>query len=1215
MPLTAPPSTITPGFLLLQSNRLEVLRLLLIDWLKTNPLAPLENETVLVQSNGMAQWLKLGLATDRKASGGGLGIASGLEMLLPARLQWQCYRAILGVHAVPKDSPLDKDPLVWRLMRLLPDLLNEPDFSPLHHYVLPNDQPDNGPDERRLYQLALRLADQFDQYQVYRADWLLYWQQGHNALPPSEPSPGGTALDPEQLWQPKLWRAITADIQAQQPEHGENSDVMLGRAGLHQAFLQAANQHQNHPTGLPRRIIVFGLSSIAPQILDVLATIAHWTQVIVCLQNPCQHYWGDIIDGHQLFSTAYRGKQPRKLARADNPEDLSGQAHPLLAAWGRQGRDLMRLLDTFEDNTRLTRSPDNNLSNHLSLTAFESPCAAQSQPSLLSLIHDDILELRSPAELLDLQRRLMPHDAQSLQFHIAHSPLREVEILHDQLLAALEADASLTPTDIIVMVPDMSIYAPAIAAIFGRIDRSDPRFIPFTISDQTTGSQTPVINALDRLLRLPQARLGRSEVLDLLGTPLLRAKFGIKEADIPTLHTWIDAAGIRWGLDAMHREHFDLPPGITQNTWLFGLNRLLLGYLSGDSQAMWQGIEPYPAMDSISAGLIGYLADLINQLSHYTHVLAQPYTPEEWQHCLQNLMTDFFQEPDLHSPDSSRNNASDDLETHARLLTSLAQWRTDCHTAHFTQPINIDTVRHAWLDRLEPHRLQQRFLVGGVNFATLMPMRAIPYRQVYLLGMDDASYPRRQPPSDFDLMAARYRPGDRARREDDRYLFLEALLAAREKFVVSWVGRNINNNQTRPASVLVSQLHDYLDQFWHASGDGKASEHLTTHHPLHPYSRQYFSGKNPALFTYATDWRAIHSTEIAAQTTTKAPSESTTLSLPIWRPERVLSLNDLSKFLRAPAQLLFKERFGIQLQAINEDLEDHEPFELDGLKRWQIKHQLNDRVRQKIASAANFIHPTPEELSTYLHQQYHKLLHSGQFPIMVALTADEFLAPLMTQWQTWQTLKQHYEHRLPTQQRQSLCGNQGIALEAQTQDLFQAEDGHRARLIFIEGKLHQAEPTRPENIRRDKCVNQWPAHLFAQLTGHPVETHLIGETGTVRLPPIDEPTARHQLINLLDSWFDAIQQPYPIACKTAFCWLENHKVAPDQAIDKARICFEGGYNVQGEIENDPILARIWPNFDTLLNNQLTQNQRFTDLCQQLYQPIITALQKGNPPEN
>ncbi|OZB80351.1 MAG: hypothetical protein B7X28_06885, partial [Halothiobacillus sp. 13-55-253] len=479
------------------------------------------------------------------------------------------------------------------------------------------------------------------------------------------------------------------------------------------------------------------------------------------------------------------------------------------------------------------------------------------------------------------------------------------------------------------MVPDMSLYAPAISAIFGRFGRDDPQHIPFSISDQAASGQFALINALEQILNLPTSRLLRSELLDLLGSPLLLARFGISETDLPTLHDWIDSAGIRWGLNAQHREAFGVPPGMEQNTWAFGLNRLLLGYLSGDENAIWDEIEPHPVMDGISAELVGKLAQLVQKLDKYTRRLSEKCTPTEWVARLRRLMADFFFLSDtqnhLDSPEIQI-----EMDTLARLHDELERWLADCTAAGFENAIDIETVRHAWLNRLEPHRLHQRFIVGGVNFATLMPMRAIPYRHIYLLGMDDANYPRRQTPNDFDLMNGRYRPGDRARREDDRYLFLEALLAARERLSISWVGRSINNNKIRPASVLVSQLRDYLDQFWAVPEPHSCSEIQTTEHPLHPFSRRYFSADNTDLFTYANDWRAVYDSTLGTSKT----------ELPIWLPEESLTLNTLSDFLRTPAQTLLTNRFGVYLRPTATELEDHEPFELDGLQRWQLKKEI-----------------------------------------------------------------------------------------------------------------------------------------------------------------------------------------------------------------------------------------------------------------------------------
>ena len=128
--LTAP--EITPGFMVIHGNQPELLRELLVHWFKAHPLDPLEDEAILVQSNGIAQWLKLALAANSNTdTGGGCGIAASLDMLLPSRFIWMAYRSVLGHAAVPDASPFDKPLLLWRLMRLLPSLVAQPGYEPL----------------------------------------------------------------------------------------------------------------------------------------------------------------------------------------------------------------------------------------------------------------------------------------------------------------------------------------------------------------------------------------------------------------------------------------------------------------------------------------------------------------------------------------------------------------------------------------------------------------------------------------------------------------------------------------------------------------------------------------------------------------------------------------------------------------------------------------------------------------------------------------------------------------------------------------------------------------------------------------------------------------------------------------------------------------------------------------------------------------------------
>jgi exodeoxyribonuclease V gamma subunit len=234
--------------MLVHGNQPETLRDLLVTWMRRYPLAPLEPEIILAQSNGIAQWLKLALAADATGGagednpgGGGLGIAAALEISLPSRFLWRVYRAVLGPEAVPETSPFDKSRLVWRLMRLLPEAMTRPEYAPLARFL------SQDADLRKRFQLAERLADLFDQYQVYRADWLAAWASGNDVL--IDARDHRSPLPEEQRWQAQLWRDLLADVAAGPGDPADRgnptvnqpgSAAQTSRASVHAAFLDRA---------------------------------------------------------------------------------------------------------------------------------------------------------------------------------------------------------------------------------------------------------------------------------------------------------------------------------------------------------------------------------------------------------------------------------------------------------------------------------------------------------------------------------------------------------------------------------------------------------------------------------------------------------------------------------------------------------------------------------------------------------------------------------------------------------------------------------------------------------------------------------------------------------------------------------------------------------------------------------------------------------------
>ncbi len=1154
------------GFQVIHANRLEDLRALTVEVIRRFPLAPLDDEVFLVHSNGIAQWLKLALARDEDDPiQPGVGIAAGMTFSLPSRFLWQAYRGVLGEQAVATESPYDKDRLTWRLLRLLPTIKALPVFAPLARFLAGEEG------DRRLYQLAERIADLFDQYQVYRADWLDEWAQGRDQILVRNGQ--SLELSGDQCWQPELWRLINADI----GRHRSSAS----RADVHNRFIteSAGLSPETRPPGLPKRLIVFGVSSLPQQTLEVLSRLGQCAQVLLCVHNPCRYYWADIVEDRELLRAINRrGKQRDSMPPVLDENNLHLHANPLLAAWGKQGRDYIRLLDEYDDQAGYAGWFDR-------IDIFEAPFEPRATPTLLQALQDDILELRPVKESVYPQSADYAGDT-SIAFHNAHSAQREVEILHDQLLAAFSADSKLNPQDIIVMVPDINAYAPHIQAVFGQIEHGDDRYIPYTISDQGQRHQVPVLVALEMLLSLPESRLAVSDVLDLLDVPAVRERFGLAEADLPQLHDWIQGAAIRWGLDAEQRAALDLPGGMDQNTWLFGLRRMLLGYAVGDGEA-WQAIEPYSEVGGLESRLAGLLEELVRSLHRHWQILSGRKTPDQWVSTLNELKQDFISATEL----------SDGLVI-SRLDEVVESWVEACRDAGLAETeLPLTVVREVWLGELDQGGLSQRFLVGKVNFATLMPMRAIPFRQICLLGMNDGDYPRSQPPMDFDLMARDYRPGDRSRREDDRYLFLEALLSARNSLYISWVGRSINDNSERPPSVLVAQLRDHLDTIRPIELAGerhRLSHRLTTDHPLQPFSPAYFKdASDPRLFTFAREWRAAHGSASKENgENAETPATEPLTDLPEGLFDEPLNLASLGGFLRSPVDTFFRQRLGVYFDQPLAGAEDEEPFVLDGLENWALNDEL---VRHVIAR------PEPEEdldarLEAWISRQAARgALAQGGLGKLQQRRLKKDLPELSERYQ------QHiaaYPTALALQlvTLERPVGEHLLRLEDWLGNLRQNDAGDRA-LVFLQSS---GLTTAKNQYKWTNFLRPWIAHLAANaIDEQPITTHVLSKAGDVSFHPYGRAEAEGFLGQIMTAWAEAMSVPLPVAPKTAFAFLDSlPKGGEGKALDKARAAYESGYQFTGEGDENPGLQRAYPDFDALV-----ASDRFVHWVGQLYKPL------------
>jgi exodeoxyribonuclease V gamma subunit len=1097
---------IQPGLLVLQGNRFELLRDTVFAWLAQHPLQPLEEEIFLVQSNGVSQWLKMALAQQQ-------GICAGIRLELPARFLWRSFRQVLGSAEVPANSPLERHPMVWRLMALLPHCVPRPGFELLHDFW-------HALDALAQFQLCQCVADLFDQYQVYRSDWLHQWAQGCDDNVPTD-----------QHWQPRLWRELLLQL-----SDAQRASI---RPALHDKFIQAmttADPQKKIPQTV-RRVVVFGMSHLPLQTLQAVAALAKKAQVLLVVNNPCRFHWADI------FSS------PTQISKID-PADLHHHAHPLLAAWGRQTGDFMRQLEAFGD-----------LSGAMpKVEIFDDSKGGIFLTQVQAHIRDMTpIEEHPKITISDADR--------SIVFHVAHSAQREVEILHDQLLELLVQ--GLTPRDIVVMVPDIKKFSAAINAVFGQYLAPDARHIPFDIADMSLREQNPLIRAVQALLQLPAQRCTFAQVRNLLEQPAIAARFGVPQADLPQLTQWLLDAGVRWGLNTSQRSALGLQACGDQNSWLFGMRRLLLGYASGQA---FEGIEPFTDLGGLDAALAGSVAALVEALLAWWEHSEKSHTPTHWNQQARALLNQFLAPVD----ETERLSLS-------ALHSALEQWVSVCDAAHFDEKIPLAVFCQAWFDCVDEPGLQHRFLNGGVTFCTLLPMRAIPFEVVCLLGMNEGEFPRPTQHLDFDLMKAPglSRPGDRSRFDDDRQLMLDAVLSARRVLYMSWTGRSERDNTEQPPSVLVSQWRDYLAAGW--SADVVANR--TTEHPLQPFSRRYFEGTT--LFTHALEWRTAHEPVLSTGNSLpplplvgEGAPQGAGEGNPV-PPSTTVDLTRLARFLANPVKDFFRHQLGVVWPDIEPSALNEESFSVSGLAQYQW-------VRRLVAQANLLCSVDPEPAVMAAVQS---LQRGGQLPMAALAQREqaELVDAVLPMLRVWRALRLAYPQPQPTPSL--TMTHAGFTLKDKLV-LWKPEAGSS----FSDAHWRHLEPRHlcpkngPFEWRAEVLLPAWLQTVFASACGVAAPGVWVGSDASAHLPAMPQATAQQALQSMLEAFEQNQTNALPFACRSALAWLSGGH-------DAAQKTFEGSTHFRGEGQ-EPCLARLYPNYETLC-----ANGQFTHWATTLFTPF------------
>lgn len=1046
-----------------RSNSLTPLLDALASTIAAEPPAPLEPETIVVDSPLHARWLSERLALR-------FGVwANPSFPFLRAFLQ-QLTDEVVG--PAPHDG-YSLTELPWHLASELVDELDQPEggdalFASVRSYL---GEPRN---DLRLIELCHQLAATFDRYFVYRPQWILAWQRGKQV----------------DHWQARLGSRLCAK---------------LGPHHLPARLTELVKQldHRDRRALLPRRLHLFGITHLPPLLLSTLAALARHVEVHLYVVTPTTQFLGE-------------------LDRRDR------DAPPVLAASARRFSDMQQQLEGLG----AYREAAHDL--------FVEPTHA----TLLGRLRSSLLTLQAP-EPTPLAVRPDP----SIELHACHSPLREVEVAVDRLLDAFaDSSGALTVSDVAIVTPDLERYAPLCAAVLAEAG------VPFRIAGHSAQPRSTTTSAFVQLLELHGARLSRDELLTLFDAEPVQRKLALEGRDRQRIERWLDETYVRWGIDVEHRQRHGSARG-SEGTWRFGLARLLWGVVADQPL---QAVAPLP-LESVSIAdgdLVGRVLDYLRRLFAFLEALMEERTASDWLQVLADGVRDLL--ADLPSEPTARFELEQALRQRAQQLAPIAtRWRLP---AAACQTLLVEILSQGGLGLPDS---------GALLVTDLQSFGALPRRIILGLGFGDVDFPRSEARAPFDRMAEQPLRGDPSRRNDDRARFVQLLLAAEQRLILTYVGFSQQDDAQLAPSIVLEELRESLARC--TSDEVRAS--IEVAHPLQPFSpRNFAASHDPRRRSYHGAFAAT-----APQPANRAPFFAAPLDAP---PRLELSTVELAEILDHPIAQLCRRRLGLNLRRIQGTSSEVSSLWLDNLDGYN----LEDTLLELLLDGA-----TPDEATERLHRSgllAHDTLGESELgrrkPAVIALATE---------------LLEH--RRRATARRHNVELGEGLPIQLVDQILTWDEPigGERGTSVLRH---------RVGSVRGKDLLQLWIEHLCVLIDPERGRwpSHFVTSRQRVRLAPLSAEAAHRRLRDLLELAVLALRQPVRLLPSASLAYQEDARAGDraagyksastelDKRADAYRTLFFG--EERRPWEPPPLVA------------SLESEPTWEELAARLYEPILAA---------
>ena len=849
---------------------------------------PMQAEVIAVPTRGVERWLTQRLSTVLGTSPGRAdGVCANVEFPFPGRL-------VTGAIATAAGIDRETDPWlparsVWPLLDVVESSIGEPWLAPLAAHLGGTGNGAHTPASGRRLSIVRHIADLYDRYAVHRPAMLRAWAEGS-----------------DDSWQADLWRRLRERIG--EPSPAERLDDACARLRAEPAVVD-----------LPARVSLYGLTRLPASYLDVLHALAVGRDVHLFLLHPSAELWARIAS----FS-----REVPPIVRRDEDATTALPQNPLLASWGRDAREMQLVL---------ARGPDD-------VVIHDHLVVEDRRPTLLGQIQADIHADRTPPGLplpgTEDERVLLRSDDRSLQVHACHGRTRQVEVVRDAILHLLADDPTLEPRDIVVMCPDIEVFAPLIHATFGAGANEDEQDATLSagakridlhvrLADRSLRQTNPVLGVVAQLLDLAAGRLTASQVLDLAGREPVRRRFGLDDDDLARVAQWARDGGVRWGLDAAQRAPYRLDR-LPANTWQFGWDRVLLGVaMSEEGQRLFGGVLPLDDVGSGDIDLAGRFAEFLQRLHAIVDSFAEPMPLDSWAAALAEAVDSLTAAPGREVWQRVQL---------GRLLEEVVAEGTTAGAVTQTD-LALREIRALLADRLRGRPTRASFRTGHLTICSLVPMRSVPHRVVCLMGLDDGAFPRLTARDGDDLLLLDPQVGDRDARSEDRQLLLDAVLAATDHLVITYSARDERTNLRRPPAVPLGELLDVVDSTARFPAAATTRDAVIVEHPLQPFDlRNFDSGALVVDRTWSFDRVALDGARSLAGEQTSAPPF---LAAPLPSEQgTVIELDQLVRFVQHPVRAFLRRRLGVGGTARDDDLFDALSIELNALEKWRVGDRL-----------------------------------------------------------------------------------------------------------------------------------------------------------------------------------------------------------------------------------------------------------------------------------